>query len=169
MQCSGILFIPSSPFLFFGGCFCPIQPCPHATFLCTALPAPAGYGGNTENLLGLKRKQIDCEFVRGYRWFGTADWSLCWKHYGSGASQGTSPDGALRLRYSDSWAEAHLRANGGEEKVTRPAWLTGKWNLQRQGCFDSLLVHLTLATLVQLSVWAVMRLSAQPVGKYVSI
>lgn len=145
---------------------------PHTALSSRNLPvhstaSSSGLGGNTENLLGLKRKQIDCEFVRGYRWFGTADWSLCWKHYGSGASQGTSPDGALQLHYSDSWAEAHLRANSGEEKVTRPGWLTGKWNLQRQGCFDSLLVHLTLATLMQLSVWAVMRLSAQPVGKYV--
>lgn len=66
----------------------------------------------------------------------------------------------LYNRASDSWAETHLWANSSEEKVTKPKWLTGKWNLQRQGCFDSLLTHLTLATVMQLSVQSAMWLVA---------
>lgn len=92
---ASFLYPPPPHFLFFGGCFWPRQPCPHTTFLWTALPARVGHWRNTKDLLGLKRKWVDCEFFRGYRWF----WSLCRKHYGSWASQGTSPGRALLLCY----------------------------------------------------------------------
>lgn len=115
----------------------------------------------TASLGGLPRKQG--EFVglgKKYKWTanlleatGGFEWptEVC-----AGNITAPEPPGGLHQTglyscASDSWVETHLRANSSEEKVTKPKWVTGKWNLQRPGCFDSLLTHLTLAAVSTVS------------------
>lgn len=128
-----------------------MQSCPHATFLWTALPAWVGYQGNTENLSDLKRKQTDCEFVRGYRWFWSAERSLCRKHYGSWASQETSADGALQPRWwlmgrNSPPSERQQWGKGDQAKMTHRGAKPPE-----QGCPGSLLTHLTPAAATTVS------------------
>lgn len=152
-----MLLIPShSPSFFFGGCFCSIQPCPHITFLWTALPTWVGYwefagfGKKANGLPISERLQV---VLNG--WLKSVPETLWLLSLPGGLHQTW-----LYNHTSDSWAETYLWTNCSEEKVTKPKWLTGKWILQRQGCFGSLLTHLTPATVMQLSVQSAMQLVA---------